>query len=118
MSLIVKTSNHSQWAEAQRTESIHFESLDTEGFIHCSTPAQVEAVLNKLYRGRNDILLLLLDESKVTAEIKYEQAKNGQLYPHIYGPLNLDAVVKTAAVLPDAEGNFHIDPETLTQDVI
>lgn len=62
-------------------------SLDEEGFIHCSFAHQVANTAERHYAGRNDILLLTIDPAKVGAEIKVE---NG--FPHIYGPLPIDAV--------------------------
>ncbi len=69
------------------------DTLDSQGFIHCSTADQIDEVAEYLFRGKKDLLLLEIDETKVKSEIKYEDAGNGKLYPHIYGPLNIDAVV-------------------------
>jgi uncharacterized protein (DUF952 family) len=65
-----------------------------EGFIHATKGDQLlEKVANRVYQDYNgELLLLVIDEAKVTSPIKYEQAKDGLFYPHIYGPLNTDAI--------------------------
>jgi uncharacterized protein (DUF952 family) len=88
-------------------------SLETEGFIHCSTIDQVIAVANFLEPYSEEMQLLEIDESKVTPEIKYEDAmNNGVLYPHIYGPLNRDAIVGEYHLDWDGEDGYQL-PETL-----
>lgn len=68
-------------------------SLDEEGFIHCSYVDQVQGVADRFYRGRTDVLLLTIDPSKVDVEIRIEN-----LFPHIYGPLPVEAVVRVEPV--------------------
>lgn len=64
-----------------------------EGFIHCSTKEQVPGVLQRYYAGARDLILLHVDEGKLTVLLKYEEATNGELFPHVYGPINKDAIV-------------------------
>lgn len=78
------------WQEV--SESYQPESLKNEGFIHFSTKEQVAATYKRFYNNR-PMLLLTIDESKLLAKLKYEAA-DGDLYPHLYGALNLEAVVK------------------------
>jgi uncharacterized protein (DUF952 family) len=82
------------------------DTLETQGFIHCSTPEQVIEVANYLFSERNDLLLLVIDEEKVQAHIKYEDGGNGKFYPHIYGPLNTDAVISVLEFKPEKDGLF------------
>jgi uncharacterized protein (DUF952 family) len=89
-------------------------SLDTEGFIHCSTLEQVLGVANFLAPYSEEMQLLQIDESKVAPEIRFEDSMgDGRLFPHIYGPLNRDAILsehhldwdgEEGYVLPDALG--------------
>lgn len=65
-----------------------------EGFIHCSTRDQVPGVLQRYYAGIKNLLLLHVDESKLTAVVKYEESTNKELFPHVFGPINKDAIVK------------------------
>jgi len=98
------------------------ESLSTEGFIHCSTVSQIVGVANTFYRGWRELVLLVIDPSKLRAELKWEppaepeptHAREGELFPHIYGALNPDAVVKVLPFEPDAEGLFSL-PQELDQ---
>lgn len=68
---------------------------EQEGFIHATKGDELlEVVANRVYKAFTDeLLVLVVDESKTTSPIKYEQAKDGLLYPHIYGPLNQDAIM-------------------------
>ena len=79
-------------------------SLDEEGFIHCSYRDQVQGVADRFYRGRADVLLLTVDPSKVQAEIKTEN-----LFPHIYGPLPIEAVVQVEPVECRDDGRLLVD---------
>ena len=87
------------------------ESLITEGFIHCSEPDQVVEVADNIFKGQSGLILLVIDPQKVTAPIKYEDAGNGKVYPHIYGPLNLDALIKLVPFEPLAGGRFSLPNE-------
>ena len=83
------------WDEALRADVYQADTLETEAFIHCSTEDQVAGVANVRFRGREDLVLLWIDEQRVRAEIKWEDASDGTgTFPHIYGPLNVDAVAR------------------------
>lgn len=82
------------------------DTLKKEGFIHCSTPDQVIEVANYMFKGRIDLQILVIDEKMVHAPIKYEDAGNGKLYPHIYGPLNTDAVISVFDLNLGIDGMF------------
>lgn len=85
-------------------------SLIQEGFIHCSTREQLLATANRYYQGRNDLLLLCLNEEKLTASLVYEKSPStGEFFPHLYGPINKTAILKTIPFLPDAQGIFKLN---------
>lgn len=68
---------------------------------------------NSLFRGQTDLVLLCIDTDKVAPEICYENCKGGnKLFPHIYGPLNLDAVTHVCDFHPLSDGKFAL-PERL-----
>jgi glutathione S-transferase len=103
------------WARAcqdgQYTMSTRGRTLAEEGFIHASAAGQVALVANTFYRGERDLLLLVIDAARVEDEIRYEPVPGqAQPYPHIYGPLNIDAVVQTRPFEPDSDGQFSFDP--------
>ena len=89
-------------------------SLDAEGFIHCSTSAQILRTANRFYRGRNDLIILCIDESRLEAAPKYEPPdlalgeSTANLFPHLYRPLNLDAVVSVIDFPCTADGTFEL----------
>ena len=70
------------------------EAFSKEGFIHCSTKEQVPGVLQRYYAGVGDLLLLHIDETKLSSELKYEEATNQELFPHIFGPINKAAIIE------------------------
>ena len=71
------------------------EAFAKEGFIHCSKEDQVPGVLQRYYAGVKDLILLHIDEAKLSAELKYEAATNQELFPHVFGAINKEAIVKT-----------------------
>ena len=85
-------------------------SLANEGFIHCTGEAdRLVTVANMFYRQvRDEFVILCLDADAVQAEIRWEAA-DGHRFPHIYGPLNLDAVTAVVPFPRDASGTF-FDP--------
>src|ERR1700742_3809127 len=103
--MILHIASAADW-QATREGRYRCASLDHEGFIHCSTPEQVIEVAGRLFQGRSDLVLLVIDPDRVTAEIRREDGGNGKFYPHIYGPLNVSAVTKIVAFEPNADGWF------------
>jgi uncharacterized protein (DUF952 family) len=81
------------------------ESLSTEGFIHCSTAEQLITTANRFFSEENELVILHVDSNIVTATIKYESADN-QLFPHIYGKLNMDAVIEVSKIIKNSSGEF------------
>lgn len=113
MTSILHITTRDEWAAAERNGEYRAPSLETEGFIHCSTLRQTVDTANAFFRGRNDLVLLLIDASAARAEVRYEPAAEGGrasagLFPHLYGPLNLDAVRKVIAFPSNAEGQFEL----------
>jgi uncharacterized protein (DUF952 family) len=82
-------------------------TLDEVGFIHCSRAGQVAGVANRFYREQTDLVLLTIDEQRVRPEIRYEAAPgSAEPFPHIHGPLNLDAVVEVVPFERGPDGTF------------
>jgi len=86
-------------------------TLDSQGFIHCSTSKQIVKVANALFREQKGPMLLYIATSKVQPKIRYESAGSEELYPHIYEPLNIDAVIKVAHFEPARNGRFTMPKE-------
>ena len=99
--------------EAQRQGVCRAPSLESEGFIHFSKPDQVVAVANFLYRGVPNLVLLYVLPENLAAQLVYEALGTDEAYPHLYGPLNLEAVIKVVDFLPQADGTFKL-PKAIT----
>ena len=81
-----------EWLAAQVSGHYEAESLHTEGFIHLSTASQLEATARRHYAGRDDLVVLEIDPERLSWDLRYEES-HGELYPHLYGPLDLPAVM-------------------------
>jgi uncharacterized protein (DUF952 family) len=96
--MIFHITDTATWATSQlqgtHTGSTRGVDLAEEGYIHCSTAQQWPGVIERYYVDVPDILLLHVDEERLTSPLVYEQLAGApDTFPHIYGPLNLDAVV-------------------------
>ena len=98
------------WEEAKQTGSYMGDTLYTEGFIHCSKPDQLLNVANaptNPFLEMTDLVLLSIDPTKLQAELKEEVPPGEQeAYPHLYGPLNVEAVVKAISFTPGDDGRY------------
>lgn len=102
------------WQNAQATGEYRADSLAAEGFIHCSTLEQVIKPANEMFWGQNGLALLVIDSARVTAVIVYEDCyETGMKFPHIYGPINLDAVVNVVDFPPNPDGSFSLPPSVI-----
>ncbi|MBI3973948.1 MAG: DUF952 domain-containing protein [Chloroflexi bacterium] len=114
MTTIFHITTSGQWEQAQMSGEYRGDTLDTEGFIHCSTATQVVRVANALFRGRHDLVLLCIDTDRLQPELRYDEIPGGERFPHLYGRLNAGAVVKVTPFKPDAGGTFRL-PEDLAK---
>ncbi|MDQ3469282.1 MAG: DUF952 domain-containing protein [Actinomycetota bacterium] len=94
--------------EAYRRSTIG-RSLDEEGFIHCSFADQVQATADRFYGDRDDVVLLTIDQAKLRADVRVEAVPGGERFPHLYGPLPVDAVTRVAAVPLGTDGRLDVD---------
>ncbi len=104
---LLKITTPQQWAEAQAVGEYLDPSLESEGFIHLSTPDQVLIPANERYAGQQGLILLLIERDRLTSPLVFEDSyRTGMAFPHVYGPLNLDAVVGQVDFPPDDDGTF------------
>jgi uncharacterized protein (DUF952 family) len=82
------------WEEQKEKEFYEHESLRAEGFIHCSYAGQLDAVLGRYYSGAGRVLILHIDPELLTSKLVEEASTGGEIYPHIYGKVNLGAIVE------------------------
>jgi len=115
--MIYHITSRSAWTEARQSGEYRAESLESEGFIHCSTGSQVLPVVEKFYRGQRGLLLLKIDPALLSSDLKWEPPSGGtpppgvpqgDLFPHIYGPLNLEAVVKAVDLESNPDGHYNL----------
>jgi uncharacterized protein (DUF952 family) len=99
------------WDEAREYGEYRAGSLATQGFIHLSEDRRWLEVANRLYRGIRDRVLLTIRADRLRAELRHEPV-DGSVYPHLYGPLNLEAVVEALDLPIAADGSIGI-PEAL-----
>ena len=110
--MLLHIAHRDEWAQALERGRYEAESLAGDGFIHCSTPAQVLIPANQIYRGQTDLVLLCMDSDLITAPIVYEDCyESGHEFPHVYGPINLEAVLKVLEFPPNPDGSFSLPPE-------
>lgn len=82
------------WSKAKTPGFYEDQSLAVEGFIHCSTEEQVAGVLERYFSGKTNLIRLTIDTTKLTAKLQYDLAASvNEYFPHIYGTINLDAVI-------------------------
>jgi uncharacterized protein (DUF952 family) len=103
---ILHITTKKDWIQALESGAYRADSLESEGFIHCSRPEQVVAVANAFYAGQTDLVLLHINSDLLTSELRWEAA-DGDEFPHIYGPLNLEAVTAVKEFPPGDDGSFH-----------
>jgi uncharacterized protein (DUF952 family) len=94
MAFIYHVITGADWTLANEKGFYEAASVATEGFMHCSDKDQVAGVLDRYYQGVNDLLLLHIDTALLQHPLKYELAPStNEEFPHLFGSLNLDAVV-------------------------
>ncbi|MFN0278749.1 MAG: DUF952 domain-containing protein [Pyrinomonadaceae bacterium] len=81
------------WA-AFETDLYRAKSLETEGFIHCSFAEQLDGVISRYYKGKDRLMILEIDTERLMSRMIKEPSTNNEIYPHIYGPINRDAIIR------------------------
>ena len=100
-----------EWGAATRDGALYLRStihrsLDEVGYIHCSFPHQVQPVADMAYKGRDDVVLLVIDRSRIGSEVRVEALTGDQEFPHIYGPLPVSAVLDVRPVPKGSDGRL------------
>ena len=99
MAVIYHITTKNQWQKAQENGFYESPSLKQEGFIHCSEEGQVQGVIERYFAGQNDLVKLNIDTDKLTSRFVFEWSPSTQdTFPHVYGPINLDAVIDVQQV--------------------
>ena len=110
MDRIVHICRCADWLGTQAGSAYRATSLETEGFIHCSRPDQALKVVNMFLQHIPNLCLMWISPEKLIAELRWEAVEDDQ-FPHLYGELNLDAVIGVLDFKPDADGVYRTLPE-------
>lgn len=107
MALIYKIAPAALWRRAQDRGRFDGAPIDiADGFIHFSTAAQAEETALKHFSGRTDLVLIAVDPKRLGDSLRFEPSRGGALFPHLYAPLPLDAIVSVKP-LPPKPGGGH-----------
>jgi uncharacterized protein (DUF952 family) len=111
---ILHLTRRSDWKAAIEVGSYELSTrggtLQQVGFIHASTPSQLPAVAELVFRDvSDDLVVLVMDDARLRsagADVRFEDGGNGQLYPHIYGPIDPRWVTAVRPAHFDSAGTF------------
>jgi len=99
-----------EWRSALDEGELRPESLTVSGFVHLSAPEQVHLPANRLYAGRTDLVLLRIDPARLSSPVLWEPGvptdPAAMVFPHLYGPLPVTAVMSVTPYQPDESGQF------------
>jgi uncharacterized protein (DUF952 family) len=109
--VIFHITNRAQWIKAKNLVTYSSDTLVSEGFTHCSTLNQVIGSANRFFKGKQDLVILMIAIDQVIPEIRYEGADANNLFPHIYGELNVDAVIQVIDLEAEIGGLFVLPAE-------
>ncbi|MEH2409938.1 DUF952 domain-containing protein [Nostoc sp.] len=113
MNTILHITKRQEWEKAKYLGNYRADSLDSEGFIHCSKLTQIIKVANTFFDNQKELVVLFINYDKVEAEIRYEPAEIGELFPHVYGELNIDAVYQVIDLKAGEDGFFELPQEVI-----
>ena len=91
------------WERAVQEGAYQPPSLEEEGFIHASRKEQLSGVAERYFQGQVDLVLLAIDTARLTSRVQDDPVE-GDFYPHIYGPINLEAVLGVTTFSPGEMG--------------
>jgi uncharacterized protein (DUF952 family) len=105
--IIYHITKREEWKKALEAGIYQGDTLTSEGFIHCSTKEQLINTANRIFHSVNGLVLLCIERIKVKPKVIYENLEGEKIvFPHIYGPLNLNAVIRTLEFKPGLDGTF------------
>jgi len=115
--VILHISSHDEWAADRERGELRPASLAEVGFVHCSDPGSVHLPADLFYAGRTDLVLLVVDPAKLTVPVRWEPGEpahpTGVWFPHVYGPIQVEAVVRVVDFPPAADGTFRLPADFL-----
>jgi uncharacterized protein (DUF952 family) len=111
MTLVYKVCSVSEWEEANKTNFFLGSAIDIkDGFIHLSTKDQLEVTVSKHFAGQTKLLLIGFDIKVIKSSLKWEKSRDGDLFPHFYGKINVNLANEIFQLNLGMDG-FHKFPE-------
>ncbi|EPR11495.1 DUF952 domain-containing protein [Ruminiclostridium papyrosolvens] len=105
--IILHCMKENSWKKVKEKQSFGLDSIEAEGFIHCSSIGYFWRVAPNFKHIEEDLVLLCIETDKLQSKIRWEDGDNcGRYYPHIYGQINIDSVVHVLPFLKDINGDF------------
>src|ERR1700727_3625881 len=99
----------SAWREAERQGVFRGSPVDvSDGFIHFSTASQVKETARKHFSGQTGLFLIAVDAEPAGDALRWERSRNDELFPHLYGELDLGAVISVHSMLTRSDGSHDI----------
>lgn len=107
MATIYHIATEHEWYDSKHLGRYEAKSLKAQGFIHCSNADQVIRVANHLFRNTTGLFLLHINTDRLRSRLVYENLEGGsELFPHVYGPINLDAIIRVSPFNAEEDGTF------------
>ena len=107
---LVHLCGYAEWCRALEEGELRPASLPETGFVHLSDPQQAHLPANRIFAGRTDVVAIFLEPTRLGAPVRWERGlptdPPGMVFPHLYGPLPVSAVISVRRYPPDAAGRF------------
>lgn len=112
ITMIAHCMKKNTWNKLRNDAYWGYQDLENEDLIHCSPIKYLWRVLPNFENEEEELVIICIDEEKLKAEVRYEDDDGcGRYYPHVYGPINSDAVTMVLDYLKDDEGHYMKNPE-------
>lgn len=105
-----------EW-EAAQTSGVVTSTYESEGFVHCSTPAQAVATIERHFAGVDELLVLVLDPVALGDRLRWEESLPGEVFPHLYRPIDVREVREVLAWRRSPDGSVAL-PSGLEGDEV
>lgn len=113
--IVYKIVTAAEWSDAM-TKGQYDGSADDkrDGFIHLSEQHQVRGTLEKHFKGKRDLVLIAFEVPKLGADLRWEQSRGGELFPHLYAPLSVSVALWKRPLPKNSDGVHFLDEELFT----
>ena len=112
MDMVYKLARLPEWQEAERTGNFRGSPDDLrDGFLHFSAAHQLRATAEKHFAGQARLVLLTVEAAPLGAALQWELSRGGDRFPHLYGPLRRDQVLRAQVLSRGADGRVIFPPE-------